>query len=144
MASYSSRFPSKSLIILFIISLVIASFNLPIIFTGQFLKIKETIEKESGAILNKAVIINEIGFLPDGRIILSGIKVKDKMSWASYVEIERLDARFNILQLLINKSTLKKIKNIRFKGTASFKKPGFIGQINYKLEIGRASCRERV
>ena len=133
MASYSSRSPSKSLIILFIISLVIASFNLPIIFTRQFLKIKNTIEKESGGILNKDVVINDIGFLPYGRIILSGIKIKDKRDHASYVEIERLDARFNILQFLMNKSALKKTKDIKFKGVAIFKKPSFFGQVNYKL-----------
>jgi len=134
MASYSSRLPSKPLIILFIISLVIASFNIPVIFTRQFLKLKNTIEQESEEILNKDVVISDIGFLPYGRIILNGIKIKDKKSHVSCVEIERLDARFNIFQLLMNKSALKKNKDIRFKGSAVFKKPGFIGQVNYKLD----------
>ena len=134
MTSSSSKSPSKFLVVLFIISLIIASFNLPIIFIGQFLKIKESIEKESGRILNKNVTIGEIGFLPYGKLTLSSIKIKDKKNHVSYLEVERLDARFNILRLLMNKSALKKNKDIKLKGTAIFKKPNFVGRVNYKLD----------
>jgi len=134
MASSSSRLPSKPLTVLFIISLIIASFNLPAIFMGQFLEMKSAIEKESGKILNKDVAIGEIKFMPYGKIILSTIKIKDKKNHASYAEIEKLDARFNILQFLMNKSVLKKNKDIKFKGEVVFKKPSFIGRINYKLD----------
>ncbi|MDP2910861.1 MAG: hypothetical protein Q8N76_00770 [Candidatus Omnitrophota bacterium] len=134
MTSSLSKSPSKFLVALFVISLIIASFNLPIIFIGQFLKIKESIEKESGRILNKNVTIGEIGFLPYGKLTLSSIKIKDKKNHASYLEIKRLDARFNILRLLMNKSALKKNKDIKLKGTAIFKKPVFLGQVNYKLD----------
>lgn len=134
MTSSSSRSPSKSLTVLFIISLIIASFNLPAIFMGHFLEMKSAIEKESGKILDKDVAIGEIKFLPYGKIILSDIKIKYKKNHVSYAEIEKLDARFNILQFLMNKSVLKKNKDIKFKGEVVFKKPSFIGRINYKLD----------
>jgi len=101
---------------------------------GQFLEMKAAIEKESEKILNKDVVIGDIKFMPYGKIILSDIKIKDKNRHISYVEIEKLDARFNILQLLMNKSVLKKNKDIKFKGEVVFKKPDFIGRIDYKLD----------
>jgi len=101
---------------------------------GHFLEMKSAIERESGKILDKDVAIGEIKFLPYGKIILSDIKIKDKKNHAPYAEVEKLDARFNILQFLMNKSVLKKNKDIKFKGEVIFKKPSFIGRINYKLD----------
>lgn len=129
MAGFSSKLPSKILIILFIASLIWASFNLPVIFSARFLEIKNIIEKESSAVLSKNVRIGGIGFLPHGEIILKNIKIESAAKDISYAEIEKLNIRFNILELL------KKAKEFHLEGAAVFKKPEFIGRIKYKSDI---------
>lgn len=122
MASSSSRSPSKALLFFFIASLILASFNLPVIFAPQFLKIKNTIEKRGSFILDKNVHIETIGFLPYGEAVLNNIKIQD-------IEIERLTIRFNILEFLIH----KKVEEFHLKGVVVFKKPDFIKPVKYTL-----------
>ena len=124
MTSSSSRFLSRLLLFLFLMFLMVASFNLPLIFNSRFLKIKNGIEKESSAILDKNVCIGDIGFLPYGMLILNDIKIQD-------IEISRFNIRFNILEFLINRKT----RGYHLKGVAVFKKPDFIGQVKYKLNV---------
>jgi len=137
MASSSSILPRKILPALLAASLIFASFNLPVIFNKQFLKIKNTIEKESRAILGKDVKIKDIRFLPYGEIILKDIKIQDKEKGISYVEIERFNIRFSVLGFLISKNVTiarhKKSKEFSLNGVAVFKKPGNIGPVKYKL-----------
>jgi hypothetical protein len=139
MASSSSTLPRKVLPALLAASLIFASFNLPVIFNKQFLKIKNTIEKESRAILGKDVKIGDIRFLPYGEIILKDIKIQDKETGASYVEIEKFNIRFSVLEFLKNKNVTfarhKKSKEFYLKGAAVFKKPGFIVPVKYKLDV---------
>ncbi|MCX5692662.1 MAG: hypothetical protein NTX47_03145 [Candidatus Omnitrophica bacterium] len=119
--------------------MILASFNLPVIFNEQFLKIKNTIEKESAVILGKNVQIGDIGFLPYGEIILKNIKIQDKEKRLSYIEIEKFNIRFSVLEFLISNSATfarhKKSKEFYLKGAAVFKKPGVIGPVKYKLNI---------
>lgn len=137
MASYSSKSPSKALILLFIAALIAGFFNLSVIFNKQFLKIKETIQKEASLILDKNVYVRDIGFLPYGDIILKDIKIQDKETRLSYVEIEKLNIRFSIWEFLMNKNVTikkrKKTEEFNLKGQAVFRKPGFIGPVKYKL-----------
>jgi hypothetical protein len=139
MASFSLRSLHKLLLILLAASLILASFNLQVIFNKQFLKIKNTIEKESSAILKKNVKIRDIEFLPYGEITLKNIKIQDQRERLSYVEIEKFSIRFNVLEFLINKNAIiakrKKSKEFNLKGAMVFKKPGFIGPMGYKLGI---------
>lgn len=137
MASRLSKLPSKFLPLLFMASLILASFNLPAIFHGKFLNIKNIIEEKSSAVLDKKVHIGDIGFLPYGKVILSDIKIQDKEQPASYMEIERFTAKFSILEFLKNQNVtlnrLKKAKRLDIRGIAIFKRPDFIGQVKYKM-----------
>lgn len=127
MMSSSSRLPSKIFLFILIAVFIIASFNLPSIFKSQFLEIKTIIEKKASVVLDKDVQIESVGFLPYGKVILKNIKIED-------VEIERLDARFNILKFLINKFILKEQKDVHLTGLLIFKRPDFIDPIKYKLD----------
>jgi len=124
MASSSSRSPSKALLFFFMASLILASFNLPVIFAPQFLKIKTVIERKASSILDKEVYVGSVGFVPYGEAVLNNIKIQD-------VEIEKLTIRFNILELMVR----KKIKEFHLKGQAIFKNPGFIKPVKYTLDI---------
>lgn len=138
MASFSSRSFRKTLLVLFIASLILASFNLPVIFNKKFLKIKNTIEKETSAILGKDVEIGDIRFLPYGEIILKDIKVRDKEKHLSFIEIESFNIHFSVLEFLISKNVTiskhKKSKEFYLKGHALLKKPYF-GPVKYKMDI---------
>jgi hypothetical protein len=139
MASSSSTLPRKILPALLAASLIFASFNLPVIFNKQFLKIKNTLEKESRVILGKDVKIGDIIFLPYGEIILKDIKIQDKEKGVSYAEIERFNVRFSVLELLLSKNVTiarhKKSRGFYLTGAVVFKKPGFIGPVKYKLDV---------
>lgn len=124
MARSSSRLPSKALLFFFITFLILASFNLPVIFATQFLNIRTTIEKKASFILDKNVRIGSIGFMPYGEAVLNNVKVQD-------IEIEKLSIRFNILEFLIR----KKVKEFHLKGQAIFKKPDFIKPVKYALNV---------
>jgi len=124
MASPSSRSPSKTLLFFFIASLILVSFNLPVIFAPQFLKIKTTIEREVSFILDKEVYVGDIGFMPYGEAVLNNIKIQG-------IDVEKLTIRFNILEFLIH----KKVKEFHLKGMAIFKKPDFIKPLKYTLNV---------
>lgn len=138
MASSSSRLFRKTLLALLLASLVLASFNLPVIFNKKFLKIKNTLEKESSVILGKDVDIGDIGFLPYGEIILKDIRVWDKEKQLSFIEIERFNIYFSVLEFLMSKNVTiakhKKSKEFYLKGVAILRKPD-LGPVKYKLDI---------
>ncbi|MFA5388823.1 MAG: AsmA-like C-terminal region-containing protein [Candidatus Omnitrophota bacterium] len=141
MAVSSSKSPRNFAVILFILiaSLIYLSFNLPVVFRGEFLKIEEAIEKNISELSGKDVTIGGIGFLPYGKVTFKDIKIADKEKRLSYIEIEKLDIRFSVLRFLMSKNTTlgrrKKIKEFYLSGEVIFRKPEFIGPVKYTLNI---------
>lgn len=96
---------SKILLLVFLIALVLAVFNLPLIFKRPFLNAKALIEKNLGEKLDKKVTIGSIKFFPYGELILNKVRIEDEND-ELYADVKKCSIRFKILPLITRKTVV--------------------------------------
>jgi len=139
MTKSSSRLLSRILLFILVIGFMLFSFNLPRIFKGKFLDIKNEIEKGLSSNLAKDVSIKDIGFMPYGELVLHNLKIRDTKNDISYIDIKKCHVQFNILAFIINRDrVLSRItcrEPVFYKPSRNLKI--FIGDAPHKLNFSK-------